>query len=169
MGSQRSSSAYSAASSTTKTDRANVRFQLNQHNIAYGQSQRTVASVHPPKTCHPGGGWQIQHLCQVEAPGAGKGAGPLRVTRSLIQVGDERLLLSYWYQQRGCFMNNSYLVHWNPLVDFLLCDRTDGALVRLTAEVPPGEDVAHADQILTEFSHSIALSVYARLSGDGGI
>jgi len=54
-------------------------------------------------------------------------------------------------------------------VDFLLCDRTDGALVRLTAEVPPGEDVAHADQILTEFSHSIALSVYARLSGDGGI
>ena len=54
-------------------------------------------------------------------------------------------------------------------MDFLLRDRTDGALVGLTAEVPPGEDVAHADRILTEFAHSIALSVYARLIGDGGM
>jgi len=128
--------------------------------VAYYQSQRKGTSVHSPKTCLPGGGWQIQQFSQVDVAGAGKGGGPLRVNRSLIQMGDERLLVYYWFQQRGRFMTNEYLVKWNLFMDSLLRNRTDGALVRLTTEVPLGEDIADADRILTEFAQSIAGSLH---------
>ena len=38
--------------------------------VAYYQSQRKGASVHSPKTCLPGGGWQIQEFSQRDIPGS---------------------------------------------------------------------------------------------------
>ncbi|MGB5833252.1 MAG: VPLPA-CTERM-specific exosortase XrtD [Thiohalocapsa sp.] len=127
--------------------------------IAYYESQRKGASVHSPKSCLPGGGWEMQTFSQVVVPRAGKDGGPLRVNRSLIQMGDERLLVYYWFQQRGRFMTNEYLVKWFLFWDSLVSNRSDGALVRLTTRIEPGADVSEADRILTEFSQSMAPSL----------
>lgn len=124
--------------------------------IAYYESQRKGASVHSPKTCLPGGGWQIQEFSQRDLPGAGHAGEPLRVNRSLIQMGDERMLVYYWFQQRGREMTNEYLVKWYLFWDALTRNRTDGALVRLTTRVQVGQDVADADARLSEFAASIA-------------
>lgn len=124
--------------------------------VAYYESQRKGASVHSPKTCLPGGGWQIREFSQVEIPGAGTSGSPLRVNRSLIQMGDERLLVYYWFQQRGRLMTNEYLVKWYLFWDALVRNRTDGALVRLTVPLEPGQDAGEADELLRAFSQTIA-------------
>jgi EpsI family protein len=62
---------------------------------------------------------------------------PLNVNRVIIQKGDLRQLVYYWFQQRGRNMTNEYLVKWYIFWDALTRNRTDGALVRLTAFVPP--------------------------------
>jgi EpsI family protein len=78
----------------------------------------------------------------------------LRVNRALIQLGDERQLVYYWFQQRGRAMTNEYLVKWFLFWDALVRNRTDGALVRLTTPVAPGEDPAAADAVLELFARS---------------
>ena len=112
---------------------------------AYYGSQRKGASVHSPRTCLPGGGWQIADFAQHTVDGASVNGQPLRVNRALIKMGDAAQLVYYWFQQRGRVMTNEYLVKWYLFQDALLRGRTDGALVRLTTFVPPGGDLGAAD------------------------
>ncbi|MBK1718319.1 VPLPA-CTERM-specific exosortase XrtD [Thiocystis violacea] len=129
--------------------------QINLY-VAYYASQRKGASVHSPKSCLPGGGWRIQELSQREIKGPGIGDRRLSVNRSLIQMGDERLLVYYWFQQRGRMMTNEYLVKWFLFWDAMTRHRTDGALVRVTTPVPVGADVAELDALLSDFINMIA-------------
>lgn len=124
--------------------------------VAYYESQRKGASVHSPKSCLPGGGWRIQDFSQVEVPGARAGARPLRVNRALIEMGDDRRLVYYWFQERGRVLTNEYLVKWYLFWDALTKNRTDGALVRVTTNVADGEEPASADAVLSAFARSIA-------------
>lgn len=109
--------------------------------VAYYASQRKGASVHSPRTCLPGGGWQMSDLRQVELPYTVNGA-PLRVNRSIIRHGDEAQLVYYWFQQRGRVITNEYELKWLLLLDGLTKHRTDGALVRLVTGIPDGDEAA---------------------------
>lgn len=124
--------------------------------VAYYESQRKGASVHSPKSCLPGGGWEIQELSQRDIPDVVGSGASLRVNRALIQMGDERMLVYYWFPQRGRVVTDEFLVKWYLLWDALLRNRTDGGLVRLTAPVGAGQDVAAVDALLSEFAASIA-------------
>ncbi|MBK1725257.1 VPLPA-CTERM-specific exosortase XrtD [Thiocystis violacea] len=127
--------------------------------IAYYESQRKGASVHSPKSCLPGGGWRLQDFSQRAIPGTGVGGQPIRVNRSLIQMGEKRALVYYWFQQRGRVMTNEYLVKWYLFWDALTRNRTDGALVRLTLDAPLGEDLNELDALMSEFVNLIEPSL----------
>lgn len=119
--------------------------------VAYYDSQRAGESVHSPRACIPGGGWKIERsgtetLNQVPLPG-----GTQEVNRVLIALGEHKQLVYYWFQQRGRIITNEYLVKWYLLWDALTRNRSDGALVRVTTYIPPGEDSALADERLTGF------------------
>jgi EpsI family protein len=118
--------------------------------VAYYASQKKGQSAHSPRTCMPGGGWEINSLTQHEIDGLTP-AGKLRVNRSLIQLGDNRQLVYYWFQQRGRNLTNEYMVKSYIFWDALTRNRTDGALVRLTMPIPPGFDLAEADKQLGAF------------------
>ncbi len=126
--------------------------------IAYYGSQRKGASVHSPKSCLPGGGWQLQGLSQIDVSGVTISGRPLRVNRALMQMGEERQLLYYWFQQRGRVLTNEYLVKLYVFWDALTRNRTDGALVRLTTSVAGGHDrdLADADELLSDFARVIS-------------
>jgi len=122
--------------------------------VAYYASQRKGASIHSPKACLPGGGWVIDEFSQILVEGAGpdSAAGDaLEVNRSLISLGSQRMLVYYWFQQRGRNITNEYLAKWYIFRDSLLMNRTDGALVRVITVLPEGSDVEAADQRLQEF------------------
>ncbi len=124
--------------------------------VAYYGSQRKGASIHSPRSCIPGGGWEIQSLTTRTIEGVQMGVAPLKVNRLLIQLGDARQLVYYWFQQRGRVMTNEYLVKWYLFWDALTKNRTDGALVRLTTVAPKGMDIAEADRTLAKFAQDIA-------------
>ena len=99
----------------------------------------------------PGGGWQITSLTQHEIDGLETPAGKLRVNRTVIQMGEHKQLVYYWFQQRGRNITNEYMVKWYIFWDALTRNRTDGALVRLTMPVPANLDLAEADKQLGGF------------------
>jgi EpsI family protein len=123
--------------------------------MAYYGSQRKGASVHSPKTCLPGGGWRMTQFGQHSVDGVLINGQPLRVNRSIIKLGDAKQLVYYWFQQRGRVITNEYLVKWFLFWDALTKNRTDGALVRLTAMIGEGEDVAEVDRLLGNFAHDM--------------
>ena len=124
----------------------------------YYASQSGGESNHSPRTCLPGGGWAITELDQTELrPGAGAAALP--VNRAVIQMGEQRQLVYYWFRQRGHQLTSEWRVKWLILLDGILHDRSDGALVRLTTPVAPDEELSAADSRLT----ALALAVEPHL------
>src|SRR3984885_6235155 len=123
--------------------------------VAWYDSQRAGRSVHSPRGCLPGGGWQIQSFAQRTLPSIHSGREALRVNRAMIQLGAQQQLVYYWFQQRGRVITNEYAAKWYLFWDALTRNRTDGALVRLVVALPPGRSPAAADQQLTEFAAAL--------------
>ena len=115
---------------------------------AYYASQSGGESSHSPRTCIPGDGWAISDIEQKVLPLA---QGPLHVNRALIQKGEQRQLVYYWFRQRGRSLTGEFQVKWLILHDAIVHDRSDGALLRLVTPVLPGEDVIQADRRITDF------------------
>lgn len=120
--------------------------------VAYYATQKKGQSAHSPRTCIPGGGWEINRMVRVPVTGVVVDGVPLMVNRAIIQKGEFRSLVYYWFQERGRILTNEYMVKWYILWDALTKNRTDGALVRLVTAVPPGEDIKKADKRLARFA-----------------
>jgi len=119
---------------------------------AYYRSQRKGQSAHSPQSCLPGGGWEIASLMQRELPMSQGTMQPLRVNRAVIQKGDQKQIVLYWFKQRDRHLTNEYLVKVYLLWDAFSRQRTDGALVRLASLVGSGESESVVDQRLQEFA-----------------
>ncbi len=80
----------------------------------------------------------------------------LRVNRTVIEMGNQRQLVYYWFQQRGRVVTNEFAVKWDLFWDALTLHRTDGAMVRLITPLPPAASEAGADGRLTQLASRIA-------------
>jgi exosortase D (VPLPA-CTERM-specific) len=120
--------------------------------VPYYDSQRKGEAVHSPRSCLPGGGWQMRDFDQRTLPSVIDNGRPLRVNRTLIEMGNERQLVYYWFQQRGRVISNEFEVKWYLFVDALLRHRTDGAMVRLITPLPAASSEADADRRLTDMA-----------------
>lgn len=119
--------------------------------VAYYESQRKGASIHSPRSCIPGGGWQITDFSLRRIENVLADGAPLEVNRALIARGQARQLVYYWFQQRGRHLTNEYAVKWYLFWDALTRNRSDGALIRVTTILPEGAPVAQADNELAGF------------------
>jgi exosortase D (VPLPA-CTERM-specific) len=124
--------------------------------LAYYNSQRKGASVHSPRVCLPGSGWEMREFGQRELAGIRIGSGPLVVNRAVVALGSERAVVYYWFQERGRVITNEFAVKWLMVWDAATRRRTDGALVRLTTILPPGSDATAADARLAELAATVA-------------
>jgi exosortase D (VPLPA-CTERM-specific) len=124
--------------------------------LAFYNSQRKGSSVHSPRVCLPGSGWELRDFGQHSVAGVSVASRPLVVNRAVVALGNERALVYYWFQERGRVMTNEFAVKWLMVWDALTRRRTDGALVRLTTNLPPGSDAAAADVRLGQFAAAIA-------------
>jgi EpsI family protein len=129
--------------------------------VAYYASQRKGQSAHSPRSCLPGGGWKLTEFAQRELPFTTLAGEPMRVNRALIELGTNRQVVYYWFQQRGRIVTNEYLVKWYIFWDALTRNRSDGALVRLTAPVLPGQSVEDADEELIQFTGAALAKIAA--------
>jgi EpsI family protein len=119
--------------------------------IAYYADQAAGSAAHSPRSCIPGGGWLIKDLSARTIDSIQTNGVPLEVNRLLIRKGDYTQIVYYWFKQRNRNITNEWLVKWYLFWDGMTRNRTDGALVRLTVYVTPGEDLSVADQRLVDF------------------
>lgn len=108
--------------------------------IAYYGRQLSGATIHSPRNCLPGAGWEpVRHRRIGVASPYGEGT----VNRYLIEhQSGARALVFYWYQGRGRVEANEYVVKWDLLRDAVLKRRSDEALVRLVFPLPARGDAA---------------------------
>ena len=123
--------------------------------IAYYANQRKGASVHSPRSCLPGGGWEIQNFDQHTITDVGPAGEAMTVNRAVIGKGNAVQLVYYWFVERGRIQTNEYAVKWYIFWDALTRNRTDGALVRVTTFVPDRALVPDADARLEGFVRTI--------------
>jgi len=120
--------------------------------VAFYEQQETGGAAHSPKTCLPGGGWRILSHTEITLENT-----PLTspINRFIIGQGEHKQVVYYWFQERGKTIASEYAVKWDMLIDSIVDNRTDGALVRLTALVGQNEDVEKADRKLLDFAQQI--------------
>lgn len=107
--------------------------------VGYYESQAQGKTIHSPKNCLPGAGWEaLSSNSQVVE----SGGRSFTVNRYLLQNEGQRALVLYWYQGRGRIASDEYWVKFNLLRDAALMRRSDEALVRIV--VPVTEDGAEA-------------------------
>ncbi|WJW75293.1 VPLPA-CTERM-specific exosortase XrtD [Thiohalobacter sp. IOR34] len=123
--------------------------------IAYYNKQEAGSAAHSPRACIPGGGWLIKDHSVVHLGDVSVNGKPLSVNRMIIKKGDYTQLVYYWFQQRGRDITSEWLVKWFMFWDALTRNRTDGALVRLTALVGPGDDIEDAERRLRLFARVV--------------
>jgi EpsI family protein len=101
-------------------------------------------SIHPPKHCLPGSGWDIIASGKVRLDMPGLPAGG-EVNRLVIAKGEARQLVYYWYQERGRVIADDWMKIVWLFWDRALLQRTDGSLVRFTVPMMrDGEAAAEA-------------------------
>ncbi|MBI3790482.1 MAG: EpsI family protein [Gemmatimonadetes bacterium] len=102
--------------------------------VGYYDYQRQGKSIHSPKNCLPGAGWEPMSHTVVPVTIDGT-AHP--VNRYLLGKGQARALVYYWYEGRGRVAADEYKVKWELLRDAALTGRTEEALVRLVIPLAP--------------------------------
>ena len=101
--------------------------------VGYYASQREGATYHSPLNCLPGAGWVMSEPGKVTI--TPKGRAPFVANRYLIQNGDHKELLVYWYQGRGRAVASEYWGKIYTVVDSVRLRRSDVAMVRITTPV----------------------------------
>ncbi len=97
--------------------------------VGYYDRQVQGKTIHSPKNCLPGAGWEVMTAEQIPNPGLTGGVGT--TNRVLLANKGVRALVYYWYQGRGRIEANEYTVKWNLLRDAATQGRTEEALVRI--------------------------------------
>ena len=121
--------------------------------IAYFASQRAGDTIHSPKNCLPGAGWAPVDSRQVTL--SLPGHVPFPANRYVIAKGDQRELVLYWYWAHDRGVASEYWAKYYLVADSIRTNRSDGALVRLTTQMRPGESADDAERRLLPFAGNI--------------
>lgn len=107
-------------------------------------ADQSHGGVHPPEVCLPAGGWEIAWLERTDVASELGSAEPFHLNKAIIQKGEVRMMVYYWFDQKGRKVAWDFAAKLWLIVDALRTGRTDGALVRLTTPILPEESDADA-------------------------
>jgi EpsI family protein len=119
--------------------------------VGYHRSQRFGSTIHSPLNCLPGAGWQP--LASSPVPFGKDGS----FNRVLIEKGEDRQVVIYWYQTAMRAEGNEYWSKLHLVRDAFTSRRNDAALVRVVVPVDPsrsdGEE--HAARLAYRFAELV--------------
>jgi EpsI family protein len=127
--------------------------------VGYYESQTQGKSIHSPKNCLPGAGWEPISAGTTTIALA---SGPVEVNRYVLEKESHRALVYYWYQGRGQIAANEYRVKWNLLRDKAARGRSEEALVRIVVPVS-GMAAAAADSLASSVAATLMPQIESRL------
>ncbi len=98
---------------------------------------------HTPEICLPGAGWEIAQVERIDLSGELGLEDPYRVNRVILQKGQDRMLVYYWFTHMGRAMPSNTEAKFSVMTRGAFNDRLDGAIIRLI--VPISESHTEAD------------------------
>lgn len=113
-------------------------------------ADQSEGGVHSPEICLPGGGWEIAWLDRSDLTEEMAWDRPFMINRAIIQKGETRMMVFYWFEQKGRKIAWDMAAKYWLLVDGVRTGRTDGALVRLTTPILSSEADAAAEARLMD-------------------
>lgn len=108
--------------------------------VGYYASQREGASYHSPLNCLPGSGWTLTQPDKVTI--SLPDGRSFAANKWVIQNGDYKSLMIYWYQGRGRAIASEYWGKVYTVIDSVRLRRSDGAMVRVTVPIGSSETAA---------------------------
>jgi EpsI family protein len=114
--------------------------QVANFYVGYYATQRDGATYHSPLNCLPGAGWTMSDPGQVTI--TSPNGRTFVANRYLIQNGDQKSVMVYWYQGRGRTVSSEYWSKVYTVWDSIRLRRSDGAMVRVTVPVGASESTA---------------------------
>jgi EpsI family protein len=121
--------------------------------IAYYAHQRAGESMHSPKHCLPGSGWEIWRHDSASVPAYGK---QVSINNYSIQNAGQRMIMLYWYQSKERVVASEYLGKLFLARDTLLTGHTAGSIVRIMLPDTPGavaEGMRFATILIPQVQH----------------
>lgn len=100
--------------------------------IGYHGTQQGDKGMHSPSVCLPGSGWTPVKSGLTTLSVEGR---RVPVSRYVLQKGDQRILVYYWFQGRGRITTGEAQLKLNTLEDAFLHHRDEETLVRIIVPV----------------------------------
>ena len=120
--------------------------RLGSFYVGYYATQRNGATYHSPLNCLPGSGWTMSEGTRIVI--TPQGGGPaFEANRFIVQNGQERALMVYWYQGRGRTTASEYWGKIYTILDSARRRRSDGAVVRVMVPVGKSPEEAHKNAV----------------------
>jgi EpsI family protein len=143
--------------------------------LGYYDRQVQGKTIHSPRNCLPGAGWEILQSSPMTIAAT---PIPARVNRVLLANKGVKALVYYWYQGRGRVESSEYTVKWDLLRDAALYGRTEETLVRIvvpvartraTDRVGTARAIAAADSVALHVGRSLVGVVQQVLPAAPGV
>ena len=125
--------------------------------VGYYASQSQGKTIHSPKNCLPGGGWEPVSHAIVDVPTEGR---PIPVNRYVIAREGAQAIVYYWYQGRNRVAADEYGVKWDLLRDAALRSRSEEALVRLVLPISDAQSAEAADTLARAAIRSVVPALF---------
>lgn len=115
--------------------------------FAFYAMQRAGESMHSPRNCLPGAGWE---MWDYDVTSIDLGDRTVDVNKYWIQRGQQRLLVYYWYQSNDRVVASEYMAKASLVWDAAVSGRTSGSILRII--LPDSE---WADAAATDFARQV--------------
>jgi len=119
--------------------------------VGYYATQKAGDTMHSPKNCLPGAGWDPISAGYATIPM--KTSGHIAVNDYVVQKDLDKEMVWYWYQGRCRVTASEYASKFWMVTDAISRNRTDGALVRVITPMNDGQ--ANARMRLDSFVQSM--------------
>jgi EpsI family protein len=133
--------------------------------VAFYAQQRAGESMHSPKHCLPGSGWEIWRQESAFIPVNGV---QVKVNRYSIQNLGKRELMFYWYQSKTRIVASEYFGKILLARDALMTGQTAAAIVRVTLPDVPGADLrgsAFVSELVPEVQGCFGGTRFSKVNG----
>ena len=114
--------------------------QVGNFYVGYYATQSDGSSYHSPLNCLPGAGWVLSEPGKVVL--TMPDGETFIANKYVIQNGDSKSLMVYWYHGRGRAVASEYWGKIYTVIDSVRLRRSDGAMVRITVPVAGSEATA---------------------------
>jgi len=114
--------------------------QVANFYVGYYATQRDGATYHSPLNCLPGTGWMLNEPGNITI--TRPDGSSFVANRYIIENGNFRRAMIYWYQGRGRAVASEYWGKVYTVIDSVRLRRSDAAMVRVTVPVLNSDTVA---------------------------